>query len=195
MVYTPRVNDYVTFGDKEEYGVVKLVEKTQVTVVDKNGNEQTVAAGLVKPSTFARITIKAMPNIKELAENVAFMSAYNGAIAGRRIMGPENVSFLVAELIHEFLLKGTLASYFDFLAETHLNEDANSFFQMSDFTDPLRKLPFVFALTQLAQKFLYKKPLSHGAFHNILGGYSSMGMSNVADRMFTAEKGKKYAYL
>jgi hypothetical protein len=49
-------------------------------------------------------------------------------------------------------------------------------------------------LTQLTQKFLYKKPLSHGAFHNILGGYASMGVTNVADRMFSAEKGKKYAY-
>ena len=65
---------------------------------------------------------------------------------------------------------------------------------MTDFTDPLRKLPFVFALQQLTQKLFFKKPLSYGAFHNLIGGYASMGVTNVADRMFRAEKDKKYAY-
>ena len=197
MSYTPQVNDYVIFGEQKAYGVVQSVNtnKSEATIVGADGKQVSgVAFKEIEKSAGARMSIKAMGNGVEILENTALMALYNGVIAGRSVMGAENVSFLSAELVHEFGLKGMLANWFDMLSEPIIDKDATAIFKGTDFTDPLRKLPFVFAIQQLTQKFLYKKPLNHSAMHNLLGGYSAMTITNAADRMFRADKDKKYAY-
>ena len=197
MPYEPKVNDYVTYGDDKKYGKVRTVDAGggTVVVVDTAGKDQSVSIDTVKLSRMARIVVKAAPNFREVVENVAFMSAYNPLIAGKGILSNENVSFLIAEIIHEFVLKGIFASFIDMLGDTTLTsaEDKEAWFQTADFTDAARKIPFVFGLTQLTQKFLFKKPLNHAIMHNLLGGFSSMVVSNVADRMYYSEE-DKYSY-
>ena len=112
----------------------------------------------------------------------------------RRPIQREAKRLVFAEIVHEYLLKGYASSWLDMLAQPVIETEADSFMQSSDFTDPLRKLPFVFVLQQLAQKLLYKKPFSFGAMHNLLGGYTALTVSNVGDRMFFAEKDKPYRY-
>ena len=195
--YSPRVDDYVSFGDDHKYGRVTALDndKNTATLIDADGKTQTEAYGKIQQSVAARLRMKAQPNAIEMAENVVFMTLYNKAVAGRSVTSAENVSFLIAEILHEFLLKGTLSNWFDFMKEPVLEKDADSFFQTSDFVqDPARRLPVIFVLQQLIQKLMYKKQFSHGAMHNLLGGWAALSVSNVADRMFNAEKGKKYRY-
>ena len=198
MVYSPKVNDYVTFGVENQYGKIKGIDVTSATatIVDSSAKEHKgIALGTIKLSRMARISIKAGPNLREVVENVVLMSAYNPLVGGRAIMGAENMSFLVAEIIHEFLTKGLAASFMDMLDSTTLSsaDDKEAYFQTADFTDAARKIPFVFALTQLTQKFLFKKPLGHGMLHNLLGGYSAMVVSNFGDRMYYSDE-PKYDY-
>ena len=181
-----KVNDYVVFGDKKSYGKVKAISGQTVTIVDSSGNDQTAQLNTVEQSSMARIVIKAMPNMREAAENVIAMSAYNSFVGKRSLTSVENTSFLIASLVHEFFLKGFAASYFDILGDVTLDkkEDREAFFQSADFTEPVKRLPFIFGLTQLVQKLVFKKPLNHGAMHNLLGGYASMAVTNFADRKF-----------
>ena len=122
-------------------------------------------------------------------------SAYNPLVAGRSVTGPENVSFAIAEVVHEFLLKAVTSNFADMLLPPTLtsSEVKEAWLQSADFTEPLRKIPFVFGLQQLVQKFLFKKPLNHGIMHNLLGGYASMVVSNAADRMYYSGE-TKYQY-
>ena len=190
------VGDYVLFKEnkEEKYGRVTKVEGGNMTITGADEKPHTIAEADVSGSTMARLSMNAGPNSLEIVENSVAMAIYNKFIAGRTFMGPENVSFLVAEILHEYLLKGYVATWADMLVAPSIKTDASGFMQSDDFTDPLRKLPFVFALQQIFQNLFYKKPLSFGAMHNLLGGYSALAVSNVADRMFTNEKGKEYRY-
>ena len=196
MVDAAKIGDFVTFTEsgKSFYGRVKSVSGEDYTVVDIDGKEKSVKAADLEVSTMARMRMNASPNTIEMLENVTAMALYNKMIAGRNLMGPEQVSFLVAEIVHEYILKGYVSGWFDMLKAPSLKKDQDSFIQSDDFTDPLRKLPFLFVLQQLTQKLLYKKNFSHGVFHNIMGGYSALAVSNVADRLITADKTKKYRY-
>ena len=196
MVEAAKIDDFVTFkeGGKSYYGRVKSVSGEDYTVVDIDGKEKSVKAADLEVSTMARMRMNAAPNTIEMLENVAAMSLYNKMIAGRNFTGPEQVSFLVAELVHEYILKGYVSGWFDMLKAPSLETDQDSFIQSDDFTDPLRKLPFLFVLQQLTQKIFYKKNFSHGAMHNLLGGYSALTVSNVADRLIRADKTKEFRY-
>ena len=197
MVEAAKIDDFVIFseGGKKIYGRVKSVSGDKYVITDSSGKEHSaIPQSDVEVSAMARMRMNAAPNTAELAENVAAMSLYNKFIAGRNFMGAENVSFLVAEIVHEYFLKGYVSGWFDMLKAPSLEKDQDSFIQSDDFTDPLRKLPFLFVLQQLTQKLFYKKNFSHGAMHNLLGGYSALAVSNVADRMITADKTKKYRY-
>ena len=61
------------------------------------------------------------------------------------------MSFVLADLAHEFLVKGFAEQMMDMLGPTSLTKDAGDFFQTSDFTDVLRKLPFLVTLQQAFQ--------------------------------------------
>ena len=198
MVDAAKIDEFVTFneGGKKIYGRVKSVSgDNKYVITDSSGTDHSnIQQSDVEVSAMARIRMNATPNTIEILENVTAMSLYKKMVAGRNLMGPEQVSFLVAEIAHEFLLKGYVGGFFDMLKAPSLATDQDSFIQQDDFTDPLRKLPFLFVLQQLTQKLFFKKNFSHGAFHNIMGGYSALAVSNVADRLMTADKTKKYRY-
>ncbi len=181
-------------GKEEKYGRVTKMEGGTATITAVDGTSHSIAEANVSASTMANLRMNAQPNTIEIVENTVAMSLYNKFVAGRTFMGPENVSFLVAEILHEYLLKGYVSSWADMLAAPTIKKDADSFMQSDDFTDPLRKLPFVFVIQQILQKMIYKKPFSFGAMHNLLGGYSALAVSNVGDRLFFSEKDKEYRY-
>ena len=181
---------FVTFGDKKDkkYGRITAVDESAKTY-DIRDADDTIVSGVaeaeVKASYAARVSMRSGSNFREVAENVVAMSIYNPLIAGRSVTGPENISFAIADTVHEFLLKPATSGWAEFLSETVLKEeDAEKGFATSDFTDPFRKLPFVAVLQQLTQKMIFKKQFSHGIMHNLIGGYVSMAVSNFADRMF-----------
>ena len=103
------------------------------------------------------------------------------------------MSFVLADLTHEFLVKGFAEQVMDMLGPTSLTKDADAFFQTSDVTDVIRKLPFLVALQQTIQHLLFKKPLNHQMMSNLFGGAGILYVSNVGDRMWYAEGGK-YTY-
>jgi hypothetical protein len=139
--------------------------------------------------------IRAMPNFREVAENAVASSVYHPLVMKNSIFGAENMSFVLANATHEFLLKGFAESILDMLKPSSLTgEDSSAFFQMADITDGLRKLPFVVALQSVYQKLLFKKPWNHQVMSNIFGGFGILYVSNVGDRMWYADEGKTPAY-
>jgi len=190
-----KAGQYVTFGSDKKYGRVVSVDNSAGTAVVNDGVTDTsgVQQSTIEESTMARIAVKAKPNFREVVENVVAMSIYNPLVAGKGITSPENISFALADAVHEFLLKGVSASFFEMLDATTLDADIDSWFKGSDFTDAFRKIIFVFALTQLSQKLIYKKPMGHAMMHNLLGGYASLVVSNWADRMYFSSEAT-YSY-
>ena len=101
---------------------------------------------------------------------------------------------MIADAIHEFVTKGFAEQIMDVFGPTSLEKDGDAFLQMSDVTDAGRKLPFLFALQQLTQKFLFKKTFGHQAMSNLFGNAGILYLSNVADRMFYADADKTPNY-
>ena len=205
MPYEAKKGDYVSWkssaADDAEtfYGQVTAVAKNKDVTI-KKADEETAESPAqqsnfhkLAKSAWARMKIRAKPNFRELAENVAFASAYHPLIMKNSIMGAENISFLLADATHEFLLKGFAEQIMDMLKPTSLTKDGDAFFQMADISDSLRKVPFVVGLQQVFQRILYKKGWGHQIVSNLLGGTGVLYASNVADRMFYSEDGK-YTY-
>ena len=196
MSYSPQVNDYVTWNTAGDYGVVKSVDpdSSTATVVDKDGADQSdIAYADMKPSAMARMTLKAGPNVIELLENIAGVTLYN-VLMKRGYAGPENLSFALSDAIYEFLAKPFVADWFDMARSPVLDSDQTAFFQSSDFTEPIRKLPQLVIIQQILQKMVWKKPFAHGIMHNIIAGYSGLAATNIADRMITGDDTKKFRY-
>ena len=145
-------------------------------------------------SAMARMSIRAMANVRELAENTILFSMYSSFWQKNSAMGAENVSFFLAELVHEFLTKGFSERFMSFLEPTYIDKDADSWLKGSDFSDSARKIPFVFGFQQLFQRILFKKSWSHQVMSNLLGGYSSLTLTNIVDRMAMADTKKSPQY-
>ena len=148
----------------------------------------------IKVSGWAKIRMQSGPNFREAAENVAFFAAYQGFIRKKQVMGAEVVSFGLSELAYELMLKSIVSGMMPgLLGPTKLTKDADSYFQMSDFTEPSRRIVPIWALQQVIQKYMYRKPWGADAIPNLIGGYGAMALSNIADRMYFQEDGK-YKY-
>ena len=194
VAYAPKKGDYVSWeesgsdGKETRYGTVKEltassasppVKSTKVTPYNpkEGGSEDD---GITKPDTdwvtaklkksnWARMKVRSKANIYELGENVIVASAYHAFIQKNRLFGPENVSFMIADATHEFLIKGFAESMMDILAPTSLTKDGDALFQTADLSDMARKLPFVFGLQQAIQHFLFRKPFNHQVMSNLFG--------------------------
>ena len=194
--YEPKKNDYVTYNAAGDYGVIKSVDGSAKTAVvkDKHGAEQTdIAFADITQSAMARMTLKAGPNVIELLENIAGVTLYN-VLMKRGYAGPENLSFALSDALYEFLLKPFVADWIDMSRSPVLEENQDAFIQTSDFTEPIRKLPQLVVLQQILQKVIWKKNFGHGIMHNIAGGYAGLTVTNIADRMFSADTGKPFRY-
>ena len=214
--FVPKSGDYIVFSflddpskaDEKEtkYGRFVKFDANKLVYRDSDDPKKdvTIAAGKfvptsVKKSLWAKMQMQAKPNAREALENSALFMAYSSIFMKNDFLGAENVSFLVAEGIHEFLLKGMLAGLADMLGPTELKKDAGEFFKSEDFTEPARRIGFVLALQQISQRMLFKKSWGHQVVSNLLGGYSCMALTNVVDRMWNVDDDAKtpdvpYAY-
>ena len=190
VIHYGQINSFTGSSGSETY-VIQDYESDEGTTV--SGTISAKFTGL-KHSQWARMKMRAKPNFRELAENVAFSSVYHPLIAKNQLFGPENVSFLIADALHEYVTKGLSEQMLDMLKPTALTKDSDAFFLMSDITDAMRKIPFVVILQQTVQKLMYKKQWGHQFLSNFLGGASVLYVSNVSDRMFMADSAKNPAY-
>lgn len=140
MPYKPVKYDYVSWvtgtGDDKEtkYGQILSVtgagsEQVEIQQIDKEDKDaKTAASGLTKlrRSAWARMKMRAKPNFRELAENVAVASLYHPFIMKNSLFGAENISFLLADATHEFLIKGFAEQMMDMLKATSLEKDSDS---------------------------------------------------------------------
>ena len=203
--YTPKKYEYVSWtegtGDDKatRYGQISAVTSSNITIEPYDPNDTEIAnkgkttskapsvfAELAK-SAWARMKMRALPNTREVAENVVASSLYHVFLRKNTLFGAENVSFLLADLTHEFLTKGLAESMMDIFGPSALEKDGSDFFQMADITDSLRKLPFVLAFQQVYQNIFFKKHMSHQVMSNLFGDAGILYVSNVADRMWYAD--------
>jgi len=208
--YVPKKGDFVTFKfledpaktkeTEQKYGKFEKIASGKLSYYDPADTKKLVEIAAakwetdsVKKSAWARMRFNAAPNFREAAENSALFIAYSSVLQKNQFMGPENLSFLVASGVHEFVLKGFASGIADMLGPTSITTDADAMFRMEDFSEPIRRAPFIWAIQQATQKFLFKKQFSHQAVSNLLGGYASMALTNIGDRMYYADSGK-YTY-
>jgi hypothetical protein len=205
MVYVPKVGDYVSWKEGEEvrYGLITAAKSGALSVKPYNPKKteadgtKTASASEYKnlqTSSWARMKFSAKPNMIEVAENSAFASAYHTIIAKNRLFGPENLSFMLADSLHEFLTKGLAIKMADMFKPYELSKDSNDLFQTADIWDSAQKLPFVTGFQAVIQKFVFKRPLNHQLMSNIFGNAGIFYLSNVADRMFYADDNKTPSY-
>ena len=215
----PKVGDYIVFitndpegvwdADKPhsaKYGKFVSYDSTsglKYYAVDDLDTIKTIAknhlkekdASSIKKSSWARMRMKAGPNFREAAENVVAFGAYQALVRNHALMGPEAVSFAISELVYELGLKGFVSDAMpSFLGPTELTKDADSFFSMSDFTEPARRIVPIWALTQIIQKYMFRKHWGHEAISNLIGGYGACAVSNIVDRMMYADTSKTPQY-
>ena len=192
--HSAKYGKYVSYTDSaglKYYGVddpdtIKTVAKANL----KDGGSTSI-----KKSSWARMRMKAGPNFREAAENVVAFGAYQALVRNHALMGPEAVSFAISELLYELGIKGFVSDAMpSFLGPTDLKKDADSFFNMSDFTEPARRIVPIWALTQIVQKYMFKKHWGHEAISNLIGGYGSCAVSNIVDRMMYADTSKSPQY-
>ena len=197
MVYTPKAGEYVSWKEDTDTKYGRIVTATPDSIVIKKyeDGENTASATLesyvakkLQKSSFSRMKHRLKPNMWEVLENVVVAAAYHPIIARNKLMGPEFYSFCLADITHEFLFKGFAESMADALTPTTLSGDeATSFFSTGDFSDAMRKTPFVVALQQIYQKALFSKSWGHQIVSNLLGDFSILAVSNVGDRMWSAD--------
>ena len=199
MPYEAKQGDYISWEDsdgKTLYGRIKSTDTAAKTVVItgyKDGAEIASAATSsytnIGKSNWGRMKMRAKPNAWEVAENVVTGAIYFPLVARDKLMDAEFYSFVLADITHEFITKGFSESIADMLLPTTLEgSDATDFFSTSDFSDALRKAPFVLALQQLYQKALFRKSWGHNIASNAIGDFVILAVSNVADRMWSAKE-------
>ena len=208
--YTPAKGDFITFSFipdvaksdvvEAKYGKFEALKSGKLSYYDPVDTKKLVEVAAnkfksdsVKKSAWARMRFNAAPNFREAAENTALFGAYSTLIKRNQIAGAENLSFAIASGVHEFVLKGFVAQMADMLGPTVIKTEADAMFRMEDFSEPIRRAPFIWAIQQGVQKFLFNKQYSHQAVSNLLGGYASMALTNIGDRMWYADAGK-YEY-
>ena len=208
--YTPKKYDYVSWtegtGDDKvtRYGKVISVSGSNITV-EPFEPKDTESGGLLTQaitsfsdlakSAWARMKFRAKPNAIEVAENVVGSSIYHVFLRKNSLFGAENMSFLMADLTHEFLTKGLAESMMDMFGPSTLEKDGSDFFMMADVTDSLRKLPFLLGFQQLYQNLFFKKHMNHQVMSNLFGDAGILYVSNVADRMWYADTSKTPNYV
>jgi len=199
MPYKAKLNDYVSYkdGDELKYGIVTAVGETDFTVTTQGKTKKGALEDFkdIESSAWAKMKIRAVPNIVEVLENMVFATGYH-LFRGHRFMGSENMSFLIADLIHEYLTKQLSEGMMDIFIPSIVDEDADAFFLATDATDALKKGPVVALVQQCVQRFIYGKSWSHNIMSNLLGNTGVMYLSNIADRMIYQDEKKvpKYRY-
>ena len=203
--YTPKLWDYVSWTEEEasRYGQVTAILGQEITVTaytPKEGEEDGITKGIsafdkLDSSTWAKVKMTSLPNLWEVGENVVVASMYHAFIKKNKLLGPENMSFLIADLVHEFITKNLaqkLAAVFDSYSLDA--KTSGDFFVMTDVYDSLQKVPFVTVLQQAVQNLVFKKPFNHQLLSNILGNAGTFYVSNVGDRMMFSDVAKTPAY-
>ena len=202
MVYAPTVGDYVSWKDSEakvQYGRVKDASSGAIVIKRYDDDSDTSPASVASyvdlgKSNWGRMKMRMKPNAWEVAENVAVAAIYHPLVARNKIMDAEFYAFCLADLTHEFVTKGFTEQMADMLLPaTVTGDDATGFFSTSDFSDALRKAPFVVALQQIYQRALFRKSWGHQLMSNSFGNFSILAVSNVVDRMWSA-KDSGYTY-
>ena len=202
MPYTPKVGDYVSYkvADDVLYGRIKDASSGGIIITQYKDNKPTAAAAQdtyvdLQVSNWARSKMRMKPNSWELLENTVVAAAYHPLIARNKLFDAEFFSFVLADLTHEFLTKGFTEGMAEMLAPTSLSgDDAVAFFATADFSDALRKAPFVIALQQLFQKAIFRKAWGHQILSNSFGDFGILAVSNVLDRMGSGDQEKGYTY-
>ena len=199
MPYEPKQGDYISYEDSDGkvlYGRIKSADEASGTVVItkyKDGKDLASASvtdySKLGHSNWARMKMRAKPNGWEVLENAVVGGIYYPLVAGDKLMDSEYYSFLLADITHEFITKQFAESIADMLLPTTLEgSDATDFFSTSDFSDALRKAPFVIALQQMYQKMVFRKSWGHKFISNSIGDFVILAVSNLADRMWSASE-------
>ena len=203
MGYTAKVGAYISWQDADEktkYGKIKTVSGTTIVVEDYETGKDLAAAEVatytkIQTSHYARMKIRAKPNAWEVAENVVVAGIYHPLVARNKLMDAEFYSFVLSDILHEFIFKGLTESIADMLLPSNLKgDDATAFFATEDFSDALRKAVFIVPLQQIFQKALFKKNWGHQLMSNSIGGLAILAVSNIADRMWSASADDGYTY-
>ena len=197
MVYKAKKGDYVSWeegsGDDKEIKYGKIVATSGSNVhmkYDEEGKKDDPTVNVsnfpkLAKSVYARMKMRAKPNFREVAENIVVASVYHPFVMRNTLFGAENMSFALADFVHEFVIKGFAEQAMDALAPTSLKGDEGSaIIQTADFSDALRKLPFVVGLQHIFQRIMFKKPWNHQVMSNILGGFGILAVPNMGDRMW-----------
>ena len=206
MPYEAKVGDFVSWkdADKVRYGAVTAASQSSITVKPykkkTDGSEDSGITGAasalsdLQKSSWARMKFKAKPNMIEVAENAVVASGFHALIMKNKLFGAENMSFLIADTLHEFLTKNMAASMADMFKPYQLTEESGAIFQTADIWDSAQKLPFVTILQQGIQKFVFRKQLNHQLMSNLLGNAGIFYLSNIGDRMWYGDDAKTPAY-
>jgi hypothetical protein len=209
MVYAPKKGDYVSWkeGTKPDqetrYGKVKKVTSSEYEVETYSPKDEE-ADGIRKKaksefadmqkSNWAKMKFQGKPNMIEVAENAVVASAYHTLLKKNALFGVENMSFLLADSIHEFLTKGLAVKIADMFEPYELTKDSGDIFQTADIWDSLQKVPFVTGMQQIIQHFGFRRPLNHQIMSNIFGNTGIFYLSNIGDRMWYADDNDTPAY-
>jgi len=197
MVYEAKLNDYVSYKDGGEvkYGVVTGVGESAITVTTegKTATKAQSEFAEIAKSEWAKAKIRAIPNFVEVLEN-AVVSGGIHWFRGNGVLGQLNMSFLFADLVHEFVTKQLSEQVMDMFIPEFIEKDADAYFLMSDGTDALKKGPVVAIIQALILKMIYKKPFAFQLVPNLLQNTVTMYLSNVGDRMFYQDKKKTPQY-
>ena len=194
MPYSPAKGDYVSYESadgKVKYGRVQTIDGDNITIRQyEDGKDSTPADkstfSKLQKSNWARMKIRMKPNSWEVAENVGVAAVYHPLIARNKLMDAEFYSFVLADLIHEFVTKGFTEGIADMLLPaTVTGDDATALFSATDFSDALRKAPFVVGIQQILQKALFRKSWGHQLMSNAFGDFAILAISNVGDRMWS----------
>jgi hypothetical protein len=209
MVYTPAAGDYVSWKEGTDntvrYGVITAVSSSNYKVKPYEPNDkETKAKGIkeaakaeykeIAKSNWAKMKMTAKPNMIEVAENFLVAGGYHALIKKNKLFGAEAMSFLMADVVHEFLTKSMAIKFADMFKPYELKKDSGDIFQSADLWDSAQKLPFVTGFQQIFQHFVFRKPLNHQIMSNVMGNAGIFYVSNVGDRMWYGDDAKTPAY-
>ncbi len=209
MVQSFAVGDYVSWKEADDktvrYGQITEVSATNYKVRPYTPNDDEIAKDGIKDekitayvdiakSNWAKMKIQAKPNMIEVAENFAVALGYHSLFKKNKMFGPESVSFLLGDMVHEFLTKSMSVKFADMFKPYELKKDSGDIFQSADLWDSAQKLPFVTGLQQIFQHFVFRKPLNHQIMSNVLGNAGIFYLSNIGDRMWYGDDDKTPAY-
>ena len=209
MVYTPAVGDYISWKEGADttvrYGEITVVTKSNYSVKPYSPTDaETKADGIkdaahaeykdIAKSNWARMKITSKHNMIEVAENFVVAGTYHALFKKNKLFGAESMSFLLADVCHEFLTKSMAIKFADMFKPYELKKDSGDIFQSADLWDSAQKLPFVTGFQQIIQHFVFRKPLNHQIMSNVLGNAGIFYASNVIDRMIYGDDSKTPAY-